>query len=137
VVDSQAEQIEATISSLERHRSPEARLKALVGELSAQADVIARYGCPQGRLCSELAKGADGDPANSARLLIASIQWAESQFEEMNRSDAHDLAIQLIAAYQGAAVLANALGQPALLKTEARRIERWIDSISATAQPAG
>lgn len=38
------------IGALEdRHRTPAARLKALFNELSSQADLLARYGCPTAR----------------------------------------------------------------------------------------
>jgi hypothetical protein len=47
----------------------------------------------------------------------------------MGRHDAHDLAVEFMAAYQGAAVLTQALRQPELMTHEARRLERWIDSL--------
>jgi hypothetical protein len=49
----------------------------------------------------------------------------------MGRRDAHDLAVELVAAYQGSAVLANALGQPKILARQARRLERWIETLPA------
>jgi hypothetical protein len=45
----------------------------------------------------------------------------------MGRRDAHDLAVELVAAYQGSAVLTSALGQPELMTRQARRLHRWID----------
>jgi hypothetical protein len=61
-----------------------------------------------------------------------SLAWAERQFQAMGRSDARDLAIEMIARYQGTAVLTQALGDPSLMRKEARRMERWIDSIAAS-----
>ena len=131
-VDMQVDAIEEMIGSLEQHRSPASRLKALVEELTAQADMIARYGCPHGTLCTELRKRPDGSDPASGRLMRTSLAWAERQFQAMGRSDARDLAIEMIARYQGTAVLTQALGDPSLMSKEARRMERWIDSIAAS-----
>src|SRR3990170_4769250 len=57
VVQTQAQQIEAVLAELERrHRSPRARLKALVRFLAEHAESTSRYGCPHGTLSTELAK---------------------------------------------------------------------------------
>jgi hypothetical protein len=53
----------------------------------------------------------------------------------MGRRDASDLAIQFVAAYQGSAVVTNALGQQELMARQARRVERWIDTVDSR-QPA-
>jgi hypothetical protein len=47
----------------------------------------------------------------------------------MGRRDAHDLALELIIAYQGSTVVTNALGQPDLMAHEARRLEKWIAAL--------
>ena len=57
------------------------------------------------------------------------IDRATEQFRALGRRDAHDLAVHLIAGYEGAAVLTKALGKPDLLAREGRRLERWIDSV--------
>src|SRR5918911_994558 len=57
VVRTQAQQIESTLADFERrHRSPKARLKALVRFLAENAHSMAQYGCPHGTLSTELAK---------------------------------------------------------------------------------
>ena len=48
----------------------------------------------------------------------------------MGRRDARDLAIALMAAYQGIALLTNTFREPELMTREARRLERWIDSLA-------
>jgi AcrR family transcriptional regulator len=133
VVDTHVLGIEETTTALERHRTPAARLKALVALLVTRADDIAKYGCPHGSLCTELHKQIgdhDGD-AGSSRLIQTTVAWAEQQFREMGRRDARDLAIQLVGRYQGSAVLSQALGDPSVLKKEARRGERWIEALAS------
>ena len=48
----------------------------------------------------------------------------------MGRRDAPDLAVELLASYQGSAVLTNALGQPELMARQARRLEKWIAALN-------
>ena len=128
-IDSHARDVRAMLDSLERHRTPQARLKALVRALTDQRDLAARYGCPLGSLCSELDKRTDGLDRACAQLLQAPIEWAEQQFTTLGRRDAHDLAVALIASYQGIALLTNTFRDPELMIREGRRLERWIDSL--------
>jgi len=133
VAQTQAQQIETTLAELERrHRSPKARLKALVRFLAEHADSTAQYGCPHGSLSTEMAKQSEGPDPVAAALMRIQLDWAEQQFRAMGRRDAHDLAIELLVGYQGSAVLTNALSQPDLLTSQARRLEKWIDGLADT-----
>jgi TetR/AcrR family transcriptional regulator, transcriptional repressor for nem operon len=129
-IESHAGDVRALLESLETGRNPQARLKALVRELTAQRELAARYGCPLGSLCSELDKRTDGLDSACAQLLELPIDWAENQFRLMGRRDARDLAIALIASYQGIALLTNTFRDPELMARESRRLERWIDSMA-------
>jgi AcrR family transcriptional regulator len=129
IVQAHADRLESTLTELEaRHRTPRTRLKALVGVLAGRADETARYGCPYGTLSAELAKRAEGSDRLGATLMQIPLDWAEQQFRIAGRRDAHDLAVELVAAYQGSAVLASALGRPELMARQARRLRRWIDA---------
>jgi TetR/AcrR family transcriptional regulator, transcriptional repressor for nem operon len=129
-IGSHVQDIQALLSTLERHRTPRARLKALVRELTAQRELAAQYGCPLGSLCSELDKRADGLHLACAEMLRLPIDWSEQQFRLAGRRDARDLAVALMASYQGIALLTNTFSDPELMTREARRIERWIDSLA-------
>jgi TetR/AcrR family transcriptional regulator, transcriptional repressor for nem operon len=135
VVHTYEDQLRSTLAELERrHRRPKARLKALVGVLAGwAAESVARYGaqygCPHGTLSSELAKRADGPDPLAATLIRIPLTWAEQQFREMGRRDAHDLAVELVAAYQGSAVLTSTLGQPEIMARQAERLDGWIDTL--------
>jgi TetR/AcrR family transcriptional regulator, transcriptional repressor for nem operon len=124
-----ARDIETTLASLERHRTPKARLKAFVRMLVDQRELTARYGCPHGTLCSELDKREDALARDCAELIRLPIAWTERQFRAMGRRDARDLAVAMIASYQGIALLTNTLRDPELMTREGRRLERWIDSL--------
>lgn len=88
-----------------------------------------RAGCPHGSLCSELDKRLASPGFALAELMRVPIEWAEEQFRALGRRDAHDLAVSLIAAYEGSALLANTFRDPDILAREARRLNRWIDTL--------
>jgi TetR/AcrR family transcriptional regulator, transcriptional repressor for nem operon len=50
-----------------------------------------------------------------------------------DQADARDLAIALIASYQGISLLTNTFRDPELMVREGRRLERWIDSLASEA----
>ena len=129
-IDGHSRDVHALLRSLERHRTPQARLKALVRELMSQRELAADYGCPLGSLCSELDKRTDGLDRTCSELLRLPVDWAEQQFRSIGRRDARDLAVALIASYQGIALLTNTFRDPELMTSEGRRLERWIDSLA-------
>jgi TetR/AcrR family transcriptional repressor of nem operon len=129
-IDAHAQDIQAMLASFDRHRSPKARLKALVRALTDQRELAALYGCPQGTLCSELDKRDDGLGRAGSKLMQLPIDWAERQFRSMGRRDARDLAVAMIAAYEGISLLTNTFREPELMAREARRLDRWIDSLA-------
>jgi TetR/AcrR family transcriptional regulator, transcriptional repressor for nem operon len=130
VVEAHTEQIRALLASIDaRHRSPKPRLKALVSELASQSEAVAQHGCPLGSLCSELDKRGVEAGVGVVELLGLPLRWAEEQFRAMGRRDARELALDLIAAYEGSALLANTLRDPNLLANASRRLDRWIDSL--------
>lgn len=130
VVEARTEEIRAATAALQRkYGSPKARLKALVGMLAESSEAIAEHGCALGTLCTELANQPGRSPALTAPLMQTLLDWAEQQFHAMGRRDARDLARELVIAYEGSAVLTNALAQPDLMAHEARRIEKWINAL--------
>lgn len=129
-IDSQMRDIEELLRSLNELRTPQARLKGLITRLGGEADLVARYGCPLGSLCSELDKREDAVERASARLLELPIKWLEEQFRAMRRRDARELAIALMSAYEGAALLTNTFRDPKIMVGECRRLGNWIDSLA-------
>jgi len=130
VVEAHAQQIKTTLAFIDsHHRSPRSRLKAFVREFTAQSEIVAQHGCPLGGLCTEIGKRVRGSSFAEAELMRLPIEWAEKQFRSLGRRDAHDLALDLLAAYEGSALLANTLRDPSLLSGAARRLNRWIDAL--------
>ena len=133
VIDSYKGEAAVLIQGFERHRSPQARLKALVQSWTEMRDAVARYGCPMGTLCAELDKVGDGRDRDAAEIMGLIIDWAEGQFRLLGRRDARDLAVSLFAGVQGAALLASNFRDPQILTRQGRVLERWIDTLAAEA----
>ena len=130
VIEAHTEQVKTTLAFIDaRHRSPKSRLKAFVREFTAQSEIVARSGCPLGSLCSELDKRVEQSSLPVAELMRLPIEWAEDQFRSLGRPDARHLAFDLLAAYEGSALLANTMHDPKALTSAARRIDHWIDTL--------
>jgi AcrR family transcriptional regulator len=130
VIEARLRQITTTLAVIDScHRLPKRRLKAFVREFTAQSEIVAQYGCPLGGLCSELDKRVSDSGLAVAELLRLPVEWAEKQFRSLGRRDAHDLALGLLAAYEGSALLANTMRDPSVLSGAARRLDLWIDTL--------
>ncbi|WP_153411756.1 TetR/AcrR family transcriptional regulator [Nocardia macrotermitis] len=119
------------IAELEQRQAPADRLKELVRGWVGERDLAARFGCPAGTLAAELDKRDDGLDREMAVVMRELIDWVQVQFAAMGRSDAAELAVALVAAYQGIALLTNTFRDPELMVAEGRRLEEWIDSLAA------
>jgi len=115
-----------------KHRDPRARLRCLVRAPLETADEVVSFGCPYGSLCHELEKLGPKSPlaASSSRLLGLYIEFAEQQLRAagVRTREATGLATELIAALQGTALLAHTIRSRALLASQLRRVERWLES---------
>jgi TetR/AcrR family transcriptional regulator, transcriptional repressor for nem operon len=130
VLDGYKEEAEALTRAFDRHRSPQARLKALVRNWSDMREMVASRGCPIGTLCAELDKNEDGRDRDAAAVMAIVIEWSEGQFRQLGRRDARDLALALFAGIQGAALLANTFRDPTILTRQGHHLERWIDTLT-------
>ena len=130
VIDAHADHIQTVLAELERHRTPRARLKALAMSWPEMAGQVARYGCPHGTICQELAKRDDILGRRVAKLMALAVDWAEEQFHRMGKRDARDLAVGLVAAIQGTALLTNTFNDPEIMTRQAHRLARWIDELA-------
>ncbi|MEC3918119.1 TetR/AcrR family transcriptional regulator [Nocardia sp. CDC160] len=117
------------IAALEQFDAPAERLKALVRGWVDQREQAAQFGCPSGSLATELDKRADGLDRELAEVMRGLLDWIDTQFAALGRNDSRELAVALLAAYQGISVLTNTFRDPALMEAEGARLERWIDSL--------
>ena len=128
VIESRETEVRALLASLDRRRSPAARLKGLARNWLEVKDLVAAEGCPLGTLAVEL--NNHGLDCEAARLFSALIDWSEQQFRELGCRDPRDQALTLFSTVQGAALLASAFRDPEILASQVRRLNRWIDSLA-------
>ena len=124
------DQLHAVTDELDRLPAPADRLKALIDGWVEQRQVAARYGCPFGTLATELDKRDDGLDRTAGNVMQALIDWVQGQFAQMGRTDAAELAVGLVAAYQGMSVLTNTLRDPEVMTAQGRRLTAWIDTLA-------
>ena len=63
------------------------------------------------------------------------LDWAQRQFAAMGRPDARELAVQVVARYQGTALLTSTFRDPDLMTQEAARVAQWIDALDLPDRP--
>ena len=129
VVESRAAQVRDLLATLDRRRTPSARLKGLARNWLKAKDMVAAQGCPLGTLSVELNDHGAGLDRQAAKLFAPLVDWSEDQFREMGCRDARANALTLISTVQGAALLSSTFSDAAILTSQVARLERWIDSL--------
>ncbi len=133
-IKAHGDDLAAMLAALGRRRTPQGRLKGLIRAWIDQRELSAKYGCPFGTLACELDKRTNGLDRTAAEVLGILADWTQQQFRAMgftDRGEARDLAMALIASYQGISLLTNTFRDPDLMAREGRRLERWIDSLAS------
>jgi AcrR family transcriptional regulator len=124
------DRLHAVTAELEQLPGPADRLKGLIDGWVDQRETAARFGCPFGTLATEIDKRGDGLDLAAAEVMWALIDWATEQFAQLGRADARELAVELVAAYQGMSVLTNVLRDPEIMAGRGRRLTVWIDTLA-------
>lgn len=102
-----------------------ARLAAFLAMVEGSAAELARYGCPIGSLCSELAKDERPLLPLAAHSLGCLRQWlSEALANDQNNGDIK--AEQLLARMQGAALLAHSFNDPQIVIRQVAEARQWL-----------
>jgi TetR/AcrR family transcriptional regulator, transcriptional repressor for nem operon len=115
---------------LDNAPDPRARLEAYLQTVLDSNQLLAQSGCPIGTLCGELHK-QDGPLAQHASKIFEELlAWLTAQFQLMGKQDeSEDLALHLLSAIEGAAVLAQNFQAPEYFEREAGRLKEWIRTL--------
>ena len=129
IIDARCSMFNQLREHLEAETNPRVRLKAFVQLTIENRENLARSGCPNGTLSSELHK-EDGPLAQKASAFFSDpLDWMADQFRALKKGKtSRALATHLMAALQGIAVLAHALNDPEIVLIEARTLNDWIDA---------
>ncbi len=107
---------------------PDARIRSFHHILIANRAKIMLYGCPVGSLCTELTKLDHVARPAAGRIFTLFRDWLRAQFEALGFShEADALAMHVLSRSQGAATLASAFHDEAILRQEAEALDRWLD----------
>jgi len=131
VIAAHLREIQARFAQSDLDPRPRQRLLSWLQAEREGQNELARYGCPYGSLGQEV--GREETPARAlvAQLFKVHITWAAEQFCLLGKAptEAHDLAVGLVAALQGAFLLSCSLRSPALLDHQIDRLQTWVASL--------
>jgi TetR/AcrR family transcriptional repressor of nem operon len=129
VVESREAEVRELLATLDRRRTPKARLKGLARNWVEWGDIVALHGCPLGTLSVELNDHGAGLDRQARKLFSQLLDWSEDQFREIGSRDPREHALTMISTVQGAALLASTFSDSGILSDQVHRLERWIDSL--------
>jgi AcrR family transcriptional regulator len=115
----------------ESYPDPKARLEAFLQLMLGDRQGISESGCPVGTLCTELHKEGGGALADQASQIFNELlAWLAFQFQALGKGEqSRDLAVHLLAAVEGATLLAQSFHTPEYLDREVDSLTQWIRSL--------
>jgi AcrR family transcriptional regulator len=130
IIEQRLLQARALRCSWDEAGSARERLAASIQSTAEQRQALASGGCCVGTLCSELRKEGGALAKKASTLLAEHLDWIEAQFRALGKKDdARELAVHLLSALQGIAVLAHSLRDPRLVATETARLKDWVAAL--------
>jgi AcrR family transcriptional regulator len=129
VVESRLHEQRETIERWCRETAdPLVRLERFVEMVFGRASELAERGCPIGTLTSELGKGSGERKALARGPFDVYRDYAAEQFRALGFGPAasRELALDLLARCQGAAVLTHAYGDKKLLERRIASLRTWL-----------
>lgn len=131
VIEKRSEMIREDLAHWDNSESdPRKRLKKYVTMLISSQEMIEKYGCPIGSICTELSKLHHENLNNASELFEVYREWLEEQFKQLGyKKEARVLSLHLLARGQGIALITNTYSDKLFLQHEATEIIKWIDNI--------
>jgi AcrR family transcriptional regulator len=130
VVDKRAALHAALRETWDRDLEPKARIEAFIQAAVDSRDTLTRNGCPIGSLCTELHKEGGPLADRATQLFHDFLRWLEAQFRALGKgAESRDLAFHLVAALQGAILLASSFHDARHITRESRRLREWVRSM--------
>jgi TetR/AcrR family transcriptional regulator, transcriptional repressor for nem operon len=130
IVEQRAGDYQKVLSAWDELPDPIDRIDAFIQSTCDNRTLLARSGCPIGTLCVEMRKEEGPLAKNAAKIFAQILAWLEVQFRSMGRAEeSRGLAEHLVAALQGASLLAHVFGRPEYVVEEAQRLRNWIDGL--------
>ena len=130
VIDPRLATTKRMLEAWETDASPRDRIVSFIRILITNQAKIMAFGCPVGTLVTELSKLDHANRARAACVFDLFQDWLAQQFEAKGYGQESDaLARHLLGRSQGIAVMAAALRDAAVLKSEVAMLEAWLDAL--------
>lgn len=110
--------------------TPLAALECLLRQIESTRDDRARYGCPVGTLCGELARVEPALQPHAQSVMAALQSWVQSQFERAMAVEAAQACTeQLLCMIQGASAMAQATGDADVVVRQMALARQWLSTL--------
>jgi len=131
VVDARAKVLwDELVAPAQPGEDARATIHRLLDHVRSSAEELAQYGCPVGGLATELGKTDETLHTNAAALLLKLEAYlCEAFARTMPRKDAERSAEHLLSRLQGAAVVAQARRDPAVVHRQIDEAMSWLDTV--------
>jgi len=130
VVQKREADLNALFSTWEQIPNIKDRLRSFITQFLQGSDTVARFGCAMGSMCQELGKLSGDISFLAAGLMKKTVNWVETQFKSLGKADkSGTLAEYLVAALQGGALMTLTFKDPAILKSQSKNLETWLESV--------
>jgi TetR/AcrR family transcriptional regulator, transcriptional repressor for nem operon len=111
----------------EQDPDPRGRIESFLQMMLDYAPRLAQSGCWIGTLCGELHKQGGALAQQATRIFDELLTWLGAQFRAMGQGDdSEELAIHLLSAVEGAALLTQSFHTTDYFVREARRLKEWL-----------
>jgi TetR/AcrR family transcriptional regulator, transcriptional repressor for nem operon len=114
---------------LDHDPDPKSRLQSFIQMMIDNNQTLAQSGCPVGSLCTELHKQGGPLAQNASKIFTLLLNWITEQFQLLGKEDADGLALHLLSAIEGTAVLTQSFQDPECFAREASRLQEWIRTL--------
>lgn len=130
VVEHYLSEFRRLFQQLDNDPDPRVRLEAYLQTVLDDNQLLAQSGCPIGTLCGELHKRGGPLAQYASKIFEELLAWLTMQFQFMGKQDkSGDLALHLLSAIEGAAVLAQNFQSPEYFEREAGQLKEWIRTL--------
>jgi len=130
IVEQRLSQFGAKLEDWDKAASPKDRLCRFIQNTFNNRKELARGGCQLGSLCAELQKAGGPLAKKANRLFVKPLKWAEAQFRALGKGDdSPGMALHLLSALQGVALLANSFRNPNYVVLETDRLNDWVRAL--------
>lgn len=138
VIERQRTHLRALVARHDKIADPLKRLEAFVDVWVNDREIDARYGCPIGSICFEIARARGAAGRRAAEPFRVLLDWCEAQFRALGAGRAAPgHALHLVAALQGISLTAGVLNDPGPIEAEARHLKTWLGGLKSRTRARG